>query len=48
MPPVLANPHIHTGDGGFVSGWVVAVGFGVAIVLVVVGVIVSLRGKRRR
>ncbi|MEV6903731.1 hypothetical protein [Amycolatopsis sp. NPDC051372] len=48
MPLVSANPHIHTGDGGFVSGWVVAVGFGVAIVLVVVGVIVSLRRKRRR
>ncbi|QRP45106.1 hypothetical protein [Amycolatopsis sp. FDAARGOS 1241] len=42
------RPHLHLGDGGFVSGWVVAVGFALAFVLVVVGVVVSLRRKRRK
>ncbi|MFI5606349.1 hypothetical protein [Amycolatopsis sp. NPDC051903] len=42
------RPHLHLGDGGFVSGWVVAAGFALAFALVVVGVVVSLRRKRRR
>ncbi|HWD04257.1 MAG TPA: hypothetical protein VG674_17605 [Amycolatopsis sp.] len=44
----LERPHLHLGDGGYVSGWVVAIGFAVAFALVIVGAVVSLRRKRRK
>jgi LPXTG-motif cell wall-anchored protein len=45
----LARPHLHPGDtGGYVSGWVVLIGFLVAFALLALGVAVSIRRKRRQ
>ncbi|WP_020662496.1 LPXTG cell wall anchor domain-containing protein [Amycolatopsis benzoatilytica] len=45
----LARPHLHPGDtGGYVSGWVVLIGFAVAFASLALAVAVSVRRKRRK
>ncbi|WP_084145387.1 LPXTG cell wall anchor domain-containing protein [Amycolatopsis jejuensis] len=45
----LARPHLHPGDtGGYVSGWVVLIGFVVAFALLALAVVISIRRKRRQ
>jgi hypothetical protein len=48
MDLFLARPHIHTGDGGYVSLWVVLAGFGLAFLALIVAIVIRLRKQRRR
>ncbi|MYW90533.1 LPXTG cell wall anchor domain-containing protein [Amycolatopsis rubida] len=45
----LARTHLHPGDTGVaISGWVVLIGFAVAFALLALGIVVSIRRKRRQ
>ncbi|GAB3386169.1 LPXTG cell wall anchor domain-containing protein [Amycolatopsis echigonensis] len=45
----VARPHLHPGDTGVaISGWVVLIGFAVAFALLALGIVVSIRKKRRQ
>ncbi|MCG3757641.1 LPXTG cell wall anchor domain-containing protein [Amycolatopsis sp. Poz14] len=45
----LARPHLHPGDtGAAISGWAVLIGFAVAFALLALGIVVSIRRKRRQ
>ncbi|WP_081655255.1 LPXTG cell wall anchor domain-containing protein [Amycolatopsis orientalis] len=45
----LARPHPHPGGtGAAISGWVVLIGFAVAFALLALGIVVSIRKKRRQ